>query len=577
MGGGLVGLTLALDLAQRGVAVVLLDDDDTRQHRQPGDLHRQAHAGDLRPARPRAGACWPRASPGTSAGCSCGDRELFGFDLLPEDGHEYPAFINLQQYYAEEWLVEACAATGLVDLRWAHRGDRGRTPRRAARPSRSRRPGGDYALPPTGCWPATAPAARCAGRWTCRSSGRVFRDRFLIADVVMQAPFPTERRFWFDPPFHPQPVGAAAQAAGRRLADRPAARLGRRPGGGAPAGTGHPPRPGDAGAGCPVRAGMGQRLHLPLPPAGALRARPGRVRGRQRPPGQPVRRPRRQWRRAGCGQPGLEAGGGAAWRRAGRADRQLRRRAHPGRRREHPAQHAGDRFHLAEVGGGAGLSRCGAAAGRGPCVRPRDGELGAAVAPMPSCLRGAAAATPGPAHRSPGSPAIDAPVRNEGRPDWLLRHIGGPCFTLLLFGDERPMLPAGRPRPPAPARRGRAGGRAAASRRSATRHPLAPASCSGRTSMWRRCSGSSTPAGVRPRWTQRLQRRWSRHEARTRTAAAGPGRGVSPPWSPPMTASTRRRRAGSMRALVLLLANHIGEDEVVLDAIRIARRTGENA
>ncbi len=30
-------------------------------------------------------------------------------------------------------------------------------------------------------------------------------------------------------------------------------------------------------------------------------------------------------------------------------------------------------------------------------------------------------------------------------------------------------------------------------------------------------------------------------------------------------------------ALVLLLANHIGEDEVVLDAIRIARRTGESA
>ncbi len=33
--------------------------------------------------------------------------------------------------------------------------------------------------------------------------GRVFHDRFLIADVVMQAEFPTERWFWFDPPFHP--------------------------------------------------------------------------------------------------------------------------------------------------------------------------------------------------------------------------------------------------------------------------------------------------------------------------------------------------------------------------------------
>jgi 3-(3-hydroxy-phenyl)propionate hydroxylase len=32
----------------------------------------------------------------------------------------------------------------------------------------------------------------------------VFRDRFLIADITMDAPdFPVERRFWFDPPFHP--------------------------------------------------------------------------------------------------------------------------------------------------------------------------------------------------------------------------------------------------------------------------------------------------------------------------------------------------------------------------------------
>ena len=30
----------------------------------------------------------------------------------------------------------------------------------------------------------------------------MFHDRFLIADVQMEADFPTERWFWFDPPFH---------------------------------------------------------------------------------------------------------------------------------------------------------------------------------------------------------------------------------------------------------------------------------------------------------------------------------------------------------------------------------------
>ena len=31
--------------------------------------------------------------------------------------------------------------------------------------------------------------------------GRVFEDNFLIADVKMKADFPTERWFWFEPPF----------------------------------------------------------------------------------------------------------------------------------------------------------------------------------------------------------------------------------------------------------------------------------------------------------------------------------------------------------------------------------------
>ncbi len=35
------------------------------------------------------------------------------------------------------------------------------------------------------------------------SKGRTFKDRFLIADIKMEADFPSERWFWFDPPFHP--------------------------------------------------------------------------------------------------------------------------------------------------------------------------------------------------------------------------------------------------------------------------------------------------------------------------------------------------------------------------------------
>jgi len=47
---------------------------------------------------------------------------------------------------------------------------------------------------------ARSPIRKALGH---ESRGQTFRDRFLIADVRMEADFPSERWFWFDPPFHP--------------------------------------------------------------------------------------------------------------------------------------------------------------------------------------------------------------------------------------------------------------------------------------------------------------------------------------------------------------------------------------
>ena len=35
-----------------------------------------------------------------------GEELIYSFDLLPEEGHKMPAFINLQQYYLEQALVD---------------------------------------------------------------------------------------------------------------------------------------------------------------------------------------------------------------------------------------------------------------------------------------------------------------------------------------------------------------------------------------------------------------------------------------------------------------------------------------
>lgn len=202
VGGGLVGLTLALDLSQRGIGVTLLDDDDTVSTGSRAicfakrTLEIYGRLG-LGPKMLAKGITWQRGR------VFHRDQEAYSFDLLPEQGHEYPAFVNLQQYYAEQWLVEACMEAG-VDLRWRHtvtgvetRGD-GATLHVTT-------PGGDYTLHAD--WLLACDGARSFVRESLGLPflGQVFRDRFLIADVVIkgEVAFPTERWFWFDPPFHP--------------------------------------------------------------------------------------------------------------------------------------------------------------------------------------------------------------------------------------------------------------------------------------------------------------------------------------------------------------------------------------
>jgi 3-(3-hydroxy-phenyl)propionate hydroxylase len=50
-----------------------------------------------------------------------GDRQVYQFDLLPEGGHKCPAFINLQQYYLEDYMVQSAAENPLIDIRWKHK------------------------------------------------------------------------------------------------------------------------------------------------------------------------------------------------------------------------------------------------------------------------------------------------------------------------------------------------------------------------------------------------------------------------------------------------------------------------
>ncbi|MDI1344874.1 MAG: FAD-dependent oxidoreductase [Pseudolabrys sp.] len=200
VGAGPVGLAAAIDLGQRGVPVVLIDDADRIGEGSRGicwskrtlEICDRLGVGEQLVAQ---GVTWKLGK------VFHGDDLVFAFDLLPEEGHKMPAFINLQQFYLEKALVERVDELDAIELRWKNRligleqhNDHVRLTIDT--------PDGAYKLDAD--WLIAADGARSNTRdmLGLKFSGVTFEDKFLIADIRMAADFPTERRFWFDPPFH---------------------------------------------------------------------------------------------------------------------------------------------------------------------------------------------------------------------------------------------------------------------------------------------------------------------------------------------------------------------------------------
>ncbi|ADZ71479.1 FAD-dependent oxidoreductase [Polymorphum gilvum] len=204
IGAGPIGLAAAIDLAQHDVPVVVLDENDKVSWgsraicfaKRPLEILDRLGCGDPMVDK---GVVW------NTGKVFFDERQVYSFNLLPEDGHKRPAFINLQQYYFELYLVErllALKAEGRpVEIRG---GNKVVTvaPKADGVALTVDTPDGPYRLEADwliACDGAGSPVRAMMG---LDFVGRVFEDNFLIADVVMKADFPTERWFWFDPPFN---------------------------------------------------------------------------------------------------------------------------------------------------------------------------------------------------------------------------------------------------------------------------------------------------------------------------------------------------------------------------------------
>jgi 3-(3-hydroxy-phenyl)propionate hydroxylase len=201
VGAGPVGLACAADLALHGIETVLLDDNNTVSVGSRGICHAKRTLEIL----DRLGCGDVVADKGVQWNVGrvyLGERELYSFDLQPETGHKRPAFVNLPQYFVEEALVNRVNNLQKTDLRWKNKVISVKNfPYHVELEIET--PDGKYSI--TCDWLIACDGARSMIRESLGLSfkGQVFEDRFLIADVIMQADFPSERRFWFDPTFHP--------------------------------------------------------------------------------------------------------------------------------------------------------------------------------------------------------------------------------------------------------------------------------------------------------------------------------------------------------------------------------------
>ena len=132
VGAGLAGPTLALGLAVRGVASIVLDEDDTVSLGSRS-ICQAKHTLEVWDHYGLAGRMVEKGITWEQGEVYLRDQAIFRFSLQPDPHQKFPAFVNLQQYYVEEFIYERCLAEPSIDMRFRHKavgvtpGDKGVT------------------------------------------------------------------------------------------------------------------------------------------------------------------------------------------------------------------------------------------------------------------------------------------------------------------------------------------------------------------------------------------------------------------------------------------------------------------
>lgn len=203
IGSGPIGLAVAIDLAQRGHQVVLLGKHASVPagskaicfSKRSLDILDRLGVGEASVAR---GVTWNVGK----VFWKDSREPIYQFDMLPVKNQKMPGFINLQQYYLEDLLLERVAQLPTIDFRPGHE-VAALDPRHDGATVTVVRDGKSYKIEAD--WIVACDGSRSFVRQAMGLDfeGRIFEDNFLIADIRMSDDRAPERWFWFDPPFNP--------------------------------------------------------------------------------------------------------------------------------------------------------------------------------------------------------------------------------------------------------------------------------------------------------------------------------------------------------------------------------------
>ena len=203
VGAGLAGLTVAVDLAQHGIEVVVLDEDNTvgvRGASSRGICYAQrsleifARLGIAQRIVDK-GVTWSVAK------VLSGDDVLYEYDLADAHVSEQPPFVNLQQFYIEWFLADRFAELGIGEIRWSNRVT-GVVAHDDHVELTVSTPDGEYRLEADWVLDAEGASSFVRDALGLRVSGERTPDRWCITDVRVDSALPHERWTWVDAPFN---------------------------------------------------------------------------------------------------------------------------------------------------------------------------------------------------------------------------------------------------------------------------------------------------------------------------------------------------------------------------------------